>query len=89
MLVEEQGPEVVPALEGIRIQVVAAGGWHSAGISGEKRKKNLVQCIIPVIQNCLKAIEGLSINLGLFLLGPQFHILHNIKQNSCVINSLA
>ena len=66
MLVEEQGPEVVPALEGIRIQVVAAGGWHSAGISGEKRKKNLVQCIIPVIQNGLKAIEGLSINLGLF-----------------------
>ena len=40
LLVEEQGPEVVPALEGIRIQAVAAGGWHSAGISGEKRKEN-------------------------------------------------
>lgn len=35
LLVEEQGPEVVPALEGIKIQFVAAGGWHSAAISGE------------------------------------------------------
>ncbi|XP_078358665.1 RCC1 domain-containing protein 1-like [Oculina patagonica] len=33
LLVEEQGPEVVPALEGIRIQFIAAGGWHSAAIS--------------------------------------------------------
>jgi len=39
LLVEEQGPEVVPALEGIRIQFVAAGGWHSAAISGERERK--------------------------------------------------
>lgn len=38
LLIEEQGPEVVPALEGIRIQSVATGGWHSAAISGEKKK---------------------------------------------------
>ena len=38
LLIEEQGPEVVPALEGIKIQFVAAGGWHSAAISGEKKK---------------------------------------------------
>jgi len=39
LLVEEQGPKVVPALEGIRIQTVAAGGWHSAAISGERKIK--------------------------------------------------
>ena len=33
---DEQSPAVVAALEGIRIQLIAAGGWHSAAISGEK-----------------------------------------------------
>ena len=44
LLVEEQGAEVVPTLEGIKIQFVAAGGWHSAAISGEEpliRKGNI------------------------------------------------
>ena len=38
LIVEEQSSEVVPALEGIRMQFIAAGGWHSAAISGERRE---------------------------------------------------
>ena len=38
LIVEEQSSEVVPALEGIRILFIAAGGWHSAAISGERRE---------------------------------------------------
>ncbi|XP_068709475.1 RCC1 domain-containing protein 1-like [Montipora foliosa] len=33
LTVDEQSPAVVAALEGIRIQFIAAGGWHSAAIS--------------------------------------------------------
>lgn len=33
LIVEEQSSEVVPALEGIKMQFIAAGGWHSAAIS--------------------------------------------------------
>ena len=36
LIVEEQSPAIIPALEGIRVQFIAAGGWHSAAISGEK-----------------------------------------------------
>lgn len=33
LIVEEQSPAIIPALEGIRVQFIAAGGWHSAAIS--------------------------------------------------------
>ena len=38
LIVEEQSSEVVPALEGIRMLFIAAGSWHSAAISGERRE---------------------------------------------------
>ncbi|NXY00049.1 RCCD1 protein, partial [Centropus bengalensis] len=31
----EQQPRLVEALAGVPMQAVAAGGWHSASISGE------------------------------------------------------
>ncbi|XP_073238801.1 RCC1 domain-containing protein 1-like [Porites lutea] len=33
LIVEEQNAAVIPALEGIKIQFIAAGGWHSAAVS--------------------------------------------------------
>ena len=35
LIVEEQSAAVIQALEGIKIQFIAAGGWHSAAISGK------------------------------------------------------
>jgi len=36
LIVTEESPAIiVAALEGIRIQSIAAGGWHSAAISGK------------------------------------------------------
>ncbi|NXV97091.1 RCCD1 protein, partial [Calonectris borealis] len=34
-LESEQQPRLVEALAGVPMQVVAAGGWHSASVSGE------------------------------------------------------
>lgn len=35
LIVEEQSAAVIQALEGIKIQFIVAGGWHSAAISGK------------------------------------------------------